>query len=494
MKIFSAAQIKTWDRITMEKESVSGLALMERAARKCFEVISEKFAGEKFTVFCGHGNNGGDGLALARMLLGNNFDTQIVLAMGREGSDDFEFNLHQIEEITDVQNINFESLPDLSNRIVIDALFGYGLNKPLKNKIEKLVKHINKSARKIISIDIPSGMFADKHSIENTIVRANLTLTFQQRKLAFFMPENAAFTGEVIVLDIGLHPQYQHTAESNFYQVDAEMINNIYQPRQLFTNKGTFGTACMIAGSHGMMGAAVMAAHGCIRSGVGKLACYTCEAGYPILQTTTPEALCKVFGKNHIESIDDFSGFDAIGIGPGIGKFDSHKSLLEKAFTALDQPMVIDADALNVLSEQKDLYQRIPANSIITPHPKEFERLFGNSKNDFAQRALALERAKELNIYIVLKGRYTFIATPNGKGYFNTTGNPGLATAGTGDVLTGVLTGLLAQHYAPLDACLLGVYLHGLSADIAVKEVSEEALVASDVYQFLGKAFLLFSL
>lgn len=474
----------------MDTETISGAELMERAARKCFEVVVDNFPTEKFSFFCGSGNNGGDGLALARMLLGKSFDVEVFLVAGANGSDDFKFNLEQLSAITTVHEAGDGTFPDVSGRVVIDAVFGYGLNRPLKGHIARIVQHINSTAKKIISIDIPSGMFADKTSKGNTIVMADLTLTFQTRKLAFFMPENAQYTGDVKVLDIGLHPQFEVITPSAYFQIDAGMIRNIYRPRKAFSNKGTYGTACIVAGSKGMMGAAVLAAHGCIRSGAGKLACYTCETGYDILQTTTPEALCQVFGKDHIEDVSDYNDFDAIGIGPGIGKFDSHKTLLEHAFASFEKPMVIDADALNVMSEHRELYKKIPAESIITPHPKEFERLFDSSDNDFAQRELALRKSKELNIYIVLKGRNTFVAAPDGKGYFNITGNPGMATAGTGDVLTGMLTGLLAQHYSSLDTCLLGVYLHGLAGDIAAKENSEEALVAGDMYKYLGKAFL----
>ncbi len=490
MKIFSAEQMRQWDAFTIANEPVASIDLMERAATKCFEFIAKKFPGEKFAVFCGPGNNGGDGLAIARMLANKGLDTKIYLVSGKEGSTDFNTNLQRIQSITAPEILHVDSMPDISERVVIDAIFGNGLNKPIIGDIEKVIKYINIASKQTISIDIPSGMFADLSSRGNTIIRANHTLTFQQKKHAFYFAENSFYTGRVEVIDIGLHQNFVESTDSEFYGIDSETIEKIYNPRKPFSHKGNYGHACMVAGSYGMMGAAVLAARGCIRSGAGKLTCIVCEEGYNILQTTVPEAMCKVLGKGYISGTIDFSGFDVVGIGPGIGRFDSHKTLLKQGFESFKKPMVIDADALNGLSEYGELFQKIPEHSIITPHPKEFERLFGKTDNDFAQHQLALQKAGELNIYIILKGRHSFIAAPNGKGYFNTTGNPGMATGGSGDVLTGILTGMLAQHYSSLEACLLGVYLHGLAGDIAAKEISEEALVASDLYKFLGKAFL----
>ncbi|HEY5393532.1 MAG TPA: NAD(P)H-hydrate dehydratase, partial [Hanamia sp.] len=289
--------------------------------------------------------------------------------------------------------------------------------------------------------------------------------------------------------NIGLSEAFENNEKTKFEWLDDNMITSIYHPRSEFSNKGTFGYACLLAGSYGMMGAAVLSSRACLRSGVGKLTTYTCEAGYTVFQTCVPEAMCKVFGKKFIKDAKDFSDFDVIGIGPGIGKYDSHKALLKSVFEHFKKPMVIDADALNILSENKNLYKLIPENSIITPHPKEFERLFGKSNSDFDRVNLAFEKAKELKIYIVLKGHFTLIATPDGKGYFNSTGNAGMATAGAGDVLTGIITALVAQKYSPLDACIFGVYLHGLAGDIAARHLSKEALIANDIIANLGNAF-----
>lgn len=469
---------------------------MERAATSCSNWISQHFRNsDSFKIFCGKGNNGGDGLAIARHLAENSFPVSVyIIEDSGSGSADFQINFERFNKISNEVYFleNEASFPGLKTDVVIDALLGTGLNKPLSGLYLSLVKYINKFSERAISIDIPSGLYADKSSLRadnNNIVKATYTLSFQNQKLAFLMPENESFTGEVVLLDIQLSKNYEEQENAQFEFVDQEIIHRIYVPRKVFANKGNYGYACLLCGSYGMMGAAVLAAKACLRSGVGKLTCYTCKTGYLVVQTSVPEAMCKTFGNTFIKKVKNYKNFDVVGIGPGIGKHSSHKELLLDLFNNFRKPVVIDADGLNVLSENPQLYRLIPAQSIITPHPKEFERLFGKSNSDFDRIHLALLKAKELHIHIVLKGHFTFIASPDGRGYFNSTGNAGMATAGSGDVLTGIITGLLAQKYTSLDACILGVYLHGLSGDIAAKKISEEALIASDIFDNLRESF-----
>lgn len=495
MKIFSVSQIKNWDKFTISHEPVKPVDLMERAAKACFQWISENSDITKtFRIFCGKGNNGGDGLALARLLAKKKYRV-VVYIVDKEspGSADFETNLERLKKLQVVKIHNLEnrnSFPGISKEdIIIDALFGTGLNKKPTGIFAELIGYINSIRAKIISIDIPSGLYVDKSSKANPIIEASQTLTFQNQKLAFLMPENETYFGKVILLDIGLSKEFENNEKPVFEWIDEKNISSIYNPRSEFSNKGTFGYACLLAGSYGMMGAAVLSSRACLRSGVGKLTTYTCEAGYTVFQTCVPEAMCKVSGKKFIKDAKDLTDFDVIGIGPGIGKHDSHKALLQSVFEHFNKPVIIDADALNILSENKNLYKLIPENSIITPHPKEFERLFGKTNSDFDRVNLALKKAKELKIFIVLKGHFTLIATPGGKGHFNSTGNAGMATAGAGDVLTGIITALVAQKYLPLQACIFGVYLHGLAGDFAAKCISKEALIADDIIANLGKAF-----
>jgi hydroxyethylthiazole kinase-like uncharacterized protein yjeF len=315
-------------------------------------------------------------------------------------------------------------------------------------------------------------------------------LSFQCYKPALLMPENAPFFGEVYILDIGLHPGFLQNISSTLQWIDASMVKNILKPRKKFAHKGDFGHAALAAGSTGMMGAAVLCAKACLRSGAGKLTCHIPSSGNTIMQIAVPEAMCKVEeGNAFINSFSNPEKYTAIGIGPGIGAHDHHAGLLEYIFQHYHHPLVIDADGLNVLAKHNWLLNKIPANTILTPHPKEFERLFGKTNDDFHRLQVALEKAAFYKVIILLKGHYTFIATPGGTGYFNSTGNAGMATGGTGDVLTGIITSLVAQGYEPWQAAVAGAHIHGLAGDLAAAMLSPEALVASDIIDYLGSAF-----
>jgi NAD(P)H-hydrate epimerase len=496
MKILTAQQIRDWDEYTIRHEPIASIDLMERAAGKCFNWLDERdYLAHPFIFFCGKGNNGGDGLALARMLAGRKCPITIfILEPGYKGTEDFQTNLARLHqyiegEIHYVQDeSNFHDLP--TDAIIIDALFGSGLTRPLEGITAKLVNHINKSGCEILSIDIPSGLPVDQSSKGNTIIKANHTLSFQCYKPAFLLAENADYIGEVDILDIELHPGYLQTIETNYELVDEKIIRSIYKPRNRFVHKGNFGHALIIAGSYGKMGAAVLSAKACLRSGAGLLTCYIPKCGYEILQTAVPEAMVMTdFNSSFITKVEyDLSTYDAIGIGPGIGTVSETRFFLKEIFSSYKKPVVIDADAVNGMAMEKKL-PSLPPGSVLTPHPKEFERLFGACKNDFERMEKALLNAKLLNCLIVLKGHHTFIATPGGRGYFNNTGNAGMATAGSGDVLTGIITGLLAQGYPSEQAAIFGVYLHGLAGDIAADKFSKEAMLAGDITESLGDAF-----
>jgi hydroxyethylthiazole kinase-like uncharacterized protein yjeF len=501
MKIFSAAQIKKWDAYTIANEPIPSINLMERAATACCKwLIGKNYGAFHFRIFCGKGNNGGDGLAIARMLIGHQcLVTVYILEFGKMGTDDFQTNLERLHGLT--TDIHFIQSPDFfpvinESDIVIDALFGTGLNKPPEGISVGLINQINLYNNTIISIDLPSGLFADQSSKGNAVVKTTHTLSFQNYKLAFLLPENEHYCGEVHLLHIGLHPAFEENEEADFELLDKERIRSVYKPRTKFAHKGTYGHAGLVCGSYGMMGAAVLSSLACLRSGVGKLTTHIPKCGYQILQTTVPEAICIVAGEDHLLSATGIEHLDAVGIGPGMGLYPSHKKLLADIFVKVKSPLVIDADALNIMAENKELLKTIPANSIITPHPKEFERLFGKTENaglqhgqGFDRLELARQRSNEYQIYIVLKGHYSFISTPEGKGYFNSTGNAGMATAGSGDVLTGIITGFLAQGYTPIESCLLGVFVHGLAGDMAATEYAQEAMIAGDIIGCMGSAF-----
>jgi len=494
MKIFSAAQIRKWDAFTIANEPISSIELMERAATACCKwMIGKNFGGFHFRIFCGKGNNGGDGLAIARLLIEHKcLVTVYILEFGNIGTDDFQANLARLHECsTDIHFIQSQDFfPQIrADDIIVDAVYGTGLNKPLEGISAALVDHINNSGATIISIDMPTGLFADKSSKGNTIVKANHTLSFQNYKLAFLLPENEICCGIIHLLHIGLHKTFEKDELADIELLDEGMIRSIYKPRSAFAHKGTYGHAALLCGSYGMMGAAVLTSLACLRSGVGKLTAYIPKCGYEILQTSVPEAMSFVAGEDHLLSAPGIENFNAVGIGPGIGMHPSHKKLIAEIFEKVTVPLVIDADALNIIAENKDLLKAIPKHSILTPHPKEFERLFGKTENDFERLELVKQKSREHQVYIVLKGHYSFISTPDGKGYFNSTGNAGMATAGSGDVLTGIITGLMAQGYTPVGSSLLGVYIHGFAGDHAANKYGQEAMIARDIITHFGDAF-----
>lgn len=491
LPILSAEQLRQWDLYTVQQKQITSADLMEEAAGVCHSLLTSlgHFPGNtSFSVFCGKGNNGGDGLALARMLIeeaqqdGCERAIKVyILEFGHKGTDDFQQNLMRLHqtpvEIVFIQNENM--LPAIPKEtVVIDALFGSGLNRPLVDLPRKLVQHINRSGNEVIAIDIPSGMFSDGSSRGHEMIKATHTISFQAYKLAFLLPENMEYTGQIHIGHIGLDTSYLGKISMPYEMIGEELIKNIYQPRKRYSHKGDYGHAAIIAGSEHMMGATILAAKACMRSGVGKLTCIAPPARYAVLNTALPECITGEAAEN----------FDAAGIGPGMEEDANAKSWLKELFKKSPR-MVADAGLLNVLSKLPALLKHLPDLSILTPHPKEFDRLFGACADDFERLERAREKARELNVIIVLKGHHTFIAMPGGKAYFNTTGNPGMATAGSGDVLTGILTGLLAQSYTQEQAALLGVYLHGLAGDIAAARLSEEAMIASDIVDHLGEAF-----
>lgn len=497
MKILSAKEIRLWDQYTIEHEPISSIDLMERAAGKCVEWLLQHYTDPlSFGIFCGKGNNGGDGLAIARMLLEQKYEVTVhILEFGHMGTDDFQTNLARLHKFpqADIHFIqseqHFHSFPE--GQIIIDALFGSGLNRKLEGVTARLVEHINKSRCEIIALDIPSGLFVDHSSKGCITILANHTLSFQSYKPAFLFAENEEAVGEIHILDIGLDPDFYQSMHSSYELVDDTLIHSIYKPRKKFAHKGNFGHALLVTGSKGKMGAAQLAAKACMRSGVGLLTCHIPGSGEAILQSTVPEAMV-IADENvsfNTKSGKDVTRYNTIGIGPGIGTAPETKMLLRELLDSYRSSVVLDADALNLLSTQKDLFKLIPAGSILTPHPKEFERLFGETANEFDRVLLTLQKAKELNCIIILKGHHTFIAISDGSGFFNSTGNPGMATAGSGDVLTGILTGLMAQGYSSPEAAILGVYIHGLAGDFAARDHSIEAMVAGDIMDSMGTAF-----
>jgi ADP-dependent NAD(P)H-hydrate dehydratase / NAD(P)H-hydrate epimerase len=498
MKLFTTAQIASLDRYTVEKEPIPDIDLMERASVKIAEWIIKKFnIGHRIAVFAGPGNNGGDALAVSRLLSEKQYSIDLFLPdFGRELNPSPAINLKRVidQGLAKIYHLSESNpLPDLQGYdLVIDGLYGSGLSRPLTGFSAIIVKHLNNSGVPIIAIDIPSGLMGEDNSLNDrsSIIKADFTLTLQFPKLSFLFSENEDFVGEWEVLPIGIHPKGIESAETEWYYTDFETAAGLRKPRRRFSHKGTYGHALMICGSYGKTGAAVLAAKACLRSGPGLVTAHLPKSGVSIMQTAFPEAMVSVDqSETIITEIPSLDAYKAVGTGPGLGKELETQIALHKLIKDCKIPLVIDADGLNILSERPEWLRLLPAGTILTPHPLEFDRLNGKSISGFERVNKARDFARTYNVYLILKGAYTAIACPGGTCWFNSTGNPGMATGGSGDVLTGIITGLLAQGYSPLDAALLGVYVHGLAADLWVKSFSQEALLAGDIVNYLGLAF-----
>lgn len=501
MKIFKSVQLRELDHYTMEHEPIRGIDLMERAARAIVRVISEDWPVKKpVVVFAGPGNNGGDALAVARMLAEQNYQVSVYLFNIHDNlSDECAINRQRLQEVRQLRQfvevkLNFE--PPVLDRqtLVVDGLFGRGLNKPLAGGFASLVRYINQSESRVVSIDLPSGLMCENntYNIHQNIVRADLTLTLQQEKLCMFFPENQAYLGRVKVLDIRLSQDYIDRTESQFHLIEEAEVRRMMLRRDDFAHKGNMGMALLVAGSYGMCGAAQLAAKACLRSGVGKLCVRTPKCNYHVLQSTVPEAVLLL---DHEETIISEAvaseGFDALGIGPGLGRNENTAIAMIAQIRRSQCPIVLDADGINVLSTHRAWTHQLPKDIIMTPHPGEFDRLVGSPSNSSYERLTrAIELAGQLSCYILLKGHYSALCMPNGRVVFNSTGNSGMATAGSGDVLTGIITALLARGYKHAEACIVGMYLHGLAGDLAARELGKESLLASDIVCYLPKAFL----
>ncbi len=501
MKIFTSAQIHELDRYTIENEPIESIDLMERAAVMLSHDIAGTFdRSVPVIVFAGPGNNGGDALAVARMLAEMDYAVEAYLfnTTGRL-SPDCEKNrdrLQKVRQLKGFTEVRHEFDPPVlkEDTLLIDGLFGSGLNKPLTGGFASVVKYINASRAKVVSIDIPSGMMTEDntYNVRANIVRADLTLTLGGRKLCMMMADMQPLLGEVRVLDIKLSREGMEKIPSSYSITDEATVRGLLLPRDAFAHKGSMGHALIVAGSYGMAGAGILAARACLRSGVGKVSVHIPKRNYDIMQTAVPEAILQIDKEETIFSQpSDTTGYEALGIGPGIGQSETTAIAVISQIRNNKTPTVIDADALNVLASHRAWMQQLPEGLILTPHPREMDRLAGNSSNDdFERLTRAIELAQQLRAYIILKGHYTAVCLPDGHVCFNSTGNAGMATAGSGDVLTGIITGLLARGYTRQDASILGVYLHGLAGDLAAEETGEESLTASDIINHLPKAFL----
>lgn len=500
MKIFTSAQIHELDRYTIEHEPIKSVDLMERAAKAITRAVAEEWTTHTpVVVFAGPGNNGGDALAVARLLTNEGYKVRTYLFnITNHLSDDCVTNRQRLldgrhaKDFTEI-TAKFDPPELTADTLVIDGLFGSGLNKPLAGGFASLVKYINQSPAKVVSIDVPSGLMSEDntYNVRANIIHATLTLTLHEKKLAFLFGDAQQFIGRLKVLDIRLSQEYIQKTEAQYYVLEENDVRSRLLHRDDFAHKGNMGNALIVAGSYGMSGAAILATRACLRSGAGKVTVHTPKKNYGVMQISVPEA---VLHMDHEETAFteavDTDGFDALGIGPGLGCQETTAIAMIAQIRRAQCPIVADADALNILASHRAWMQQLPKGIIMTPHPKELDRLTGSPANaDFERLHRTRELAQSLQAYIILKGHNSALCLPDGQVVFNPTGNSGMATAGSGDVLTGIITALLARGYHQHNACIVGMYLHGLAGDIAVKTLGKESLTASDIIDYLPHAF-----
>lgn len=500
LRIYTTAQIRQIDQDTIQFKGISSAELMEHAAQGLFEQIKTLIPKDQhFLILAGPGNNGGDALVLADLMLGAGYRLRCFLLSGNKSlSPDCALNAQRLLAAYPDACYLHASLEDLASSqqtdYIIDGLFGSGLNKSLDGFFARVVQWMNAQKAKRISLDLPSGLYGEdnRNNTPDNIVRADLVLGIQFPRLAFMLPENEDFIGQWRLSSLDFHPEALARQSTDYELIEAVDIATMLHKRKHFSHKGQFGRALLIAGSPGMCGAAILAGRAALRSGLGLLNIQVPSTVYACVQAAIPEAMVQAYSDSENLPNPDLRNsdrFSALAIGPGIGIGDKQRLIMKALFADLEKPLVLDADALTILSGEPDLLKLLPKNSILSPHPKEFDRLAGPSCCGYERLQKARLFAEEHHIYLILKGHYTCSIFPDGSCHFNRTGNAGMATAGSGDVLTGILLSLLAQNYTPAQACLLGAYLHGLSGDLALEDQSEESLMAGDLIQYLGKAF-----
>lgn len=498
MKLFSAARIREIDALTIAyKDFEKSIDIMESAARGITQSIQELYPNKEtsFAFFVGLGNNGGDALAVARLLHQEDYDIAVYCYEDEKGGNaDRTLNLQHLKADTSI--VSIRKVADLQQYqpcdVILDGLFGSGLDRPLCDIPAAIVDFMNKQRAAKIAIDIPSGLMSEDNTHNlGTIFEADYTITLEFPKLSLLFPENLPYVGEVICTPIGLSRQAIEETPTPYYYLTPKNISPLIHARQKFDHKGVFGHALLIAGANGMAGASILAGKATLRSGAGLLTISIPQKNKDIIQIALPEAmvLCDQ-NEDYFTSPVDSKIYHSLAIGPGLQKNRATAQAFIKQLRYCSSPVIVDADGINLLAEQSEAVAYLPKGSILTPHIGEFNRLIGKYKHHYERLTKAADWCKRHKVYMVLKGAYSTIITPERHYFFNSTGNPGMATGGSGDVLTGILLGLLTQGYSPLESCKIGVFVHGLAGDLAVKEKGEIALIASDIIDYLPQAWM----
>lgn len=497
MKIFTSKALAEIGYNTCGAQEIDSIELMERAAAAAAcEIVSRFRLGQRIVVIAGPGNNGGDALAVARMLIEQGYRRVEIFLLNVH--DKLSYDCDEERKKLVAMDADFTQIirefnpPYLGPEdVVVDGLFGTGLSQPMQGGFVALARLINESGAYVISLDTPSGLFGEWNGLSSRrdMIHANLTLAYQAPRLSFMFAENADVVGEWKLLDLELDEDLMRSAQTDCLMVERRSVKPLLRKRHPFTAKRDYGSALVFAGSIGMMGAAVLCSRAAMKAGAGLATVHSARSGLVTLQTAVPEALFEPDRNDrYITDMSVHHTHQAIAVGPGIGTHEETVNALEGLLQATKHPLLLDADALNCMAKRPALLTKMPAQSVITPHIGEFDRLFGPQRNSEERLKKAIEMAKYYNIVIVLKGHRTVTVRPTGKVYFNSTGNPGMATAGAGDVLTGVIAAFMAQGYQPEHAATIGVYLHGLAGDMAAEELGEYGVTASDIADRVGRA------
>lgn len=497
MKILNSGQIKILDQETIAIQNISSWQLMERASEAVTNAILDKIKGQQptFSIFCGKGNNGGDGLAIARILFRKNFEVNIFLHQAEQYSKENLENQKRLKNMgINVTVFNESTTIDIhESTIVIDALFGNGLHTPLDQKWKTIFQQITDSSPlSIFAVDLPSGFMADRAMDEDyPCLKADHVFTFEIPKTGLLFPTSQKWLNDFSIVKIDLDKNIRESFDSFYYFIEKRMMKKLLKPASKFSHKGTFGHVLIMGGSYGKIGATVLSSLAALKTGSGLVTAYLPKCGYNIIQNSVTEAMCITDpNEEYLSKAPDLNTYQAIAIGMGVGQHkETEKIILKCLKDNPNQHFVIDADALNILAKQKKPFQYIPKNSILTPHPKELQRLIGDWKDDFEKIEKVRAIAIKYEINILIKEAYTASILSDGNCYFNSTGNWGMATAGSGDTLSGILVSLIGQGYSSHEACLLGTYLHGLAGDLASEKIHPHSLVASDISNFISAAY-----
>lgn len=499
--LLTSQQMKAVDRYMIERMKIPGLVLMENAAHGVYEAIRAEMEPCSVQVFCGTGNNGGDGFAVARILLANGYDVKVVVLgnpsdISGDAAENFAFFKETREFYTVIMNREgLEALPEAD--VYVDAVFGTGLSRPLDGIYRIAAEFLNERDALVVSIDIPSGISAQTGAVLGTAVRADITVTFQYPKIGHFLYPGREHSGELQVVKIGIDDGCDIPLQAAVCVYESDDPDMCLGQRPLDSNKGSYGRLLMIAGSYGMAGAAVLCARAASRAGAGLVTAAACGDVVDVLQHTVPEATCfeladenGVLAKEAADMVLKLSqGKTAVAVGPGLGRGEAVEEVVSRIIAECDLPKVIDADGLNALAGHLEVLEEKKGEVILTPHPKEFSRLCGLSVGKILQDPVkaAVDFAAEYGVTLVLKGSTTIVADQFGNATLLCVGTPGMAKGGSGDVLTGVIGGLLAQGKDVYEAAITGVYIAGMAGETAAEQEGEYSMTPMDTVRYIGK-------